>query len=447
MSDNPDPLDHPREWKKEFETAGWWHSFELPDGTLVEGKCNLSGLKERLGKFPIPADLTGQRVLDVGTWDGWFAFELAKRGAHVVALDNWDNPRFREMRQILGLEQHVEYRLLDVYDLAPEALGRFDIVMFLGVLYHLKHPLLALEKVCAVTDGLACIDSFVLREQHRPDADVEHRLVMEFFETDEFGGQTDNWLAPSIPCLAAFCRTAGFARADLAAKLPYSASFACYRKWIAPREEWGPVPQLKDALHHLDFGMNFSVRRDDYIVAWFELDTTGLTLDDVFPEVGAYGVRPIHISRENTKERRWRTTFKLPPGLEPGWHDVKLRVRGSPLSNGVQIAVDLPLLGKTFQIESARDGATWQPDEVDLSRGTTIALWIVGLPEATDRGNLRVTVDGRLAEVSYLEAPNATNKRQLNVAIPLDCSLEPVIEVAVGVVRSTRRVRLVGVGR
>jgi len=196
-------FDHVRTWKREFEASGWWHSFELPDGTTIEGRCNLIGLKQRLANFSIPEDLTGKRVLDIGTWDGWYAFELAKRGADVVAIDCWDNPRFYEMRRMLNLESRVDYRLLDVYDIAPETLGRFDVVMFLGVLYHLKHPLLALEKICSVTRDLACVDSFVLREPHEAELPFEGRLVMEFFETDEFGGQTDNWVAPSAPCLAA----------------------------------------------------------------------------------------------------------------------------------------------------------------------------------------------------------------------------------------------------
>src|SRR5579871_6320834 len=247
-------FDHVRTWKREFEAKGWWHSFELPDGTIIEGRCNLTGLKERLANFPIPADLTGKRVLDIGTWDGWYAFELAKRGAEVVAIDCWDNPRFHEMRRRLNLESRVDYRLLDVYEIDPSHLGYFDIVMFLGVLYHLKHPLLALERVCSVTRDLACVDSFVLREPHHAELPFGGRLVMEFFETEEFGGQTDNWVAPSAPCLAALCRTAGFARVEFAGNLQYSASYACYRHWNVPQVEWGPAPQLIDAFHHLDFG-------------------------------------------------------------------------------------------------------------------------------------------------------------------------------------------------
>ncbi|HEY3838462.1 MAG TPA: hypothetical protein VGL72_17905, partial [Bryobacteraceae bacterium] len=116
-------FDHVRDWKREFEASGWWHSFELPDGRVIEGRCNLFGLKERLANFPVPADLTGKRVLDIGTWDGWYAFELAKRGAQVVAVDCWDNPRFYEMRRLLDLEDRVDYRLLDVYDITPETVG------------------------------------------------------------------------------------------------------------------------------------------------------------------------------------------------------------------------------------------------------------------------------------------------------------------------------------
>ena len=162
-------FDHVRDWKREYEASGWWHSFELPDGTFIEGRCNLIGLKQRLANFPIPDDLTGKRVLDIGAWDGWYSFELAKRGADVLAIDCWDNPRFYEMRRRLGLESRVDYQVLDVYELAPELVGRFDVVMFLGVLYHLKHPLLALEQVCSVTRDMACVDSFVLREPHHPE--------------------------------------------------------------------------------------------------------------------------------------------------------------------------------------------------------------------------------------------------------------------------------------
>ena len=434
-------FDYVREWKHEFEASGWWHSFELPDGSILEGKCDLAGLKERLAVFPLPADLTGKRALDIGTWDGWFAFELAKRGAHVVAIDCWDNPRFREMRRRLNLEARVDYCVMDVYDISTETLGRFDVVMFMGILYHLKHPLLGLERACSVTQDLACVDSFVLREPHRPELEYGGRLVMEFFETDEFGGQTDNWVAPSASCLAAYCRTAGFARAELVGSLQYSASFACYRHWLPPQPEWGVEPLLIDAVHHLDFGINFSARRDDYIVAWFSVETDHLGIKDIFPEVSGYGVRPVYVGRQ---ESNWMATFKLPPGLEPGWHEVRLRVRGSRLSAPARIAVDLPLGKDGIRITTVADGATWKTDEIDLSLGTTLVLWVTGLPVSAERRNIRAKADGRVIEVSYVEPPGASEARQVNVVVPIRGSGESTVEIAIGTVKAEARVRCIG---
>src|SRR5580704_7964240 len=237
-------LDVVRSWGDQRTERGWWHSFELPDGTLIEGVCDLAGLKNRINQFPIPQDLRGKRVLDIGAWDGWFSFEMERRGAAVLAIDNWDNPRFHEMRAMLN--SRVEYRQLDMYELTPERVGRFDIVLFMGVLYHLKHPLLALERVCALTTDLAAVDSFILREKHRPGEKVEDRPVMEFYETNEFGGQTDNWVGPSLSCLQAFCRTAGFARVEHRATLPTGACVACYRKWEPSAKPHNAAPELLD---------------------------------------------------------------------------------------------------------------------------------------------------------------------------------------------------------
>ena len=131
-------------WNDERGERGWWHSFELSDGTLIQGVCDLAGLKDRIAQFPIPQDLRGKRVLDIGAWDGWFSFEMERRGAQVLAIDNWDNPRFHQARTLMNSQ--VEYRQMDIYELTPERVGYFDIVLFMGVLYHLKHPLLALER-------------------------------------------------------------------------------------------------------------------------------------------------------------------------------------------------------------------------------------------------------------------------------------------------------------
>jgi tRNA (mo5U34)-methyltransferase len=127
-----DPYSYVRQWHGQLLSKGWWHSFELPDGSVIEGVNDLAAQKRRLAQYPIPQDLRGKRVLDIGAWDGWFSFEMERRGAEVVAIDRWENPRFYEIRRLLGSK--VDYRELDVHDLRPEKIGRFDIVLFLGVL-------------------------------------------------------------------------------------------------------------------------------------------------------------------------------------------------------------------------------------------------------------------------------------------------------------------------
>ena len=105
----------------------------------------------------------------------------------------------------------------------------FDFVFFLGILYHLKHPLLALEIVCALTTDTAIVESFVT------DANTwrEHQdevPTMEFYETDELGNQLDNWIGPSVGCLMAMCRAAGFARVEFLHTTGFHAGVVCYRK-------------------------------------------------------------------------------------------------------------------------------------------------------------------------------------------------------------------------
>src|SRR5580658_1664325 len=152
-------------WQRGLELSGWWHSFELPDGRHIKGVDSIAAMTRRIAQFPIPEDLRGARVLDIGAWDGWFTFEMERRGADVLGVDCWDNPRFHEIHATL--RSKAEYKIMDVYDLTPASVGRFDIVLFMGVLYHLKHPLLALERVCALATDFAAVDSFVLQETLR----------------------------------------------------------------------------------------------------------------------------------------------------------------------------------------------------------------------------------------------------------------------------------------
>lgn len=403
-----DPFAYVEDWHQRLSKQGWWHSFELPDGTLVEGVNSLDAQKARIAQFPIPVDLTGKRALDIGAWDGWFTFELERRGAHVVAIDRWDNPRFREMHAALG--SRAEYRQMNVYDLDPAKLGRFDVVLFLGVLYHLKHPLLALERVCSVTDDLAAVESFALTDRFLPGMQVEEHSLLRYFERDEFGGQFDNWFAPTPRCLVEMCRTAGFARAELASVHDYGAVVACYRRW-PDGHGTAPAPQLFAAIHAENFGINFRSGNDDYM----QVDASGgedWTLANVQVEVGGLGAAPISTSR--TPQGHWRANFKFPPGLAPGWHEVRLRTADSEWSASVRIAVDLSEIAERLEIAACCDGFDWRPGGFSLSH-RFFSLWLRGLPENADRGNIKIEIDGRRQQVDFAGPEDAGGLRQVNV--------------------------------
>ena len=425
------PFNYVRELQRRMDESGWWHSFELPNGQVIKGSCDLPGLQRRIQQFPIPNDLRGKRVLDIGAWDGWFSFEMERRGAEVLAIDVFDNPRFHQIHEILN--SRVEYQQMDVYDLDPRRIGQFDIVLFMGVLYHLKHPILALERVCSVTRGMAAVDSFALRDSDRPQTDLRNRPIMEFYETDEFGGQTDNWIAPSVPCLMALCRTAGFARSELRSQMEYSTCIACYREWEAVSKTKGTAPRLLNAFHHMNFGINFYSSKDDYITSWFDVFGQEVSLDKLKPQVDSFGVRPLHFSKV---EGHWQATFKCPPGLSPGWHDVTLAIGDSPGSNPVKIAVDLKPDTDSLRIASICDGTTWKPGEINLDLGDSLSMWIEGLPENADRNNVQVIVSGVKAPVAYVEPPK-TEGRQLNASLPAGKWSDATLKVSVKVGATT----------
>ena len=152
-----------QETKKQIEelhTLGFYHSLELPNGEIIPGLLPVDRLRNRLAQYEIPADLRGKRVLDIGAWDGFYTFEMERRGAHVVALDLFRNDKFLLARDMQ--KSKAEYVVGDICRLSSKDLGRFDIVLFFGVLYHVKHPVMALENVCSMTLDTAYVESYVI---------------------------------------------------------------------------------------------------------------------------------------------------------------------------------------------------------------------------------------------------------------------------------------------
>ena len=421
-ANDPATRAHWRGLADEFSESGWYHSIELPDGEVLEGLQTLEQQKERLGRLPIPDDLSGKRVLDIGTWDGWFAFEMERRGADVSAIDNIEQPAFYLARDRLGAK--VDYRVMDVCQLSVADVGRFDLVLFLGVLYHLKHPLLGLEKVCEVTRDMAIVESYVIDDGLPAAGEAASAPVMEFYEEDELANRLDNWIGPNTACLLALCRAAGFARVELLSVIEQRAHVACYRQWDPePDNPTEPPPALTEALNLRTAETRFESRLDDYVSLWFESGGGSESPPEfenagVFPEIGGYGVRPIYVGRK--AENAWQVNCKLPPGLEPGRHTVRVRTAGSRFSNPVEIAVDLtppPLELTGMKIVSVTDAETFDENQVWLGKQTWASLWVEGLPASVRREHLRVRLGGATLAVSYLGPADKDGYRQVNVQL------------------------------
>ncbi len=158
----------------------------------------------------MPANLSGMSVLDIGAWDGAYSFEAERRGAkRVVALDSfcwsgggWGSKEgFELARKMLGSK--VEDVEMEVLDVSPERLGTFDFTLFLGVLYHMKHPLLALEKVASVTDGFLILQTETSMLPWR-------KPYVRFFPGREMNNDPTNWCAPNLPWIRAALGLQGF---------------------------------------------------------------------------------------------------------------------------------------------------------------------------------------------------------------------------------------------
>jgi tRNA (mo5U34)-methyltransferase len=143
-----------RDWlRAQVEAEDYWfQQVDLGDGVVTPGWSN--PLTEKLPFFGLPDDMSGMRVLDIGCCEGFFSFEAERRGAEdVVAIDSFPESirRFNICRSALGSKANGY--LASVYDLNPKNFGTFDLVMYFGVLYHLRHPLLSLQKIATVATG------------------------------------------------------------------------------------------------------------------------------------------------------------------------------------------------------------------------------------------------------------------------------------------------------
>ncbi len=229
----------------------WFHSIDMGDGLVSPGVKPQEQLKREWESMELPA-LSGKSVLDINSWDGFFAFEAEERGAtKVTALDRF--------MWTMHLDQHMEYwqrckeegRAPEPYETRPyydpESLpgkigfdtahalresgaasvvgdfmdmdlaevGEHDVVFFLGSLYHMEDPLRSLRRVASVTSELAIIETEAAEFPGHHD-----RAVCEFFPGSELNGDPSNWWAPNAKALTGMCRAAGFTRVELVSGPP-----------------------------------------------------------------------------------------------------------------------------------------------------------------------------------------------------------------------------------
>jgi len=223
----------------------WFHSIELGQGVTSKGWKSATQLAEEFQRMRLP-DLRGKSVLDINAWDGYFSFAAERSGAkRVVALDHymwamdlaehskyWKECKERGVSpepyhkmpyykpdQLPGkigfdtahraLQSKVEVVIGDFMEMDLAPLGTFDVVFYLGSLYHMENPLQAMRNVAAVTKEMAVIET-----EAASFPPFDQRALCEFFESDELNGDISNWWSPNDKALAGLCRAAGFSRVD-----------------------------------------------------------------------------------------------------------------------------------------------------------------------------------------------------------------------------------------
>jgi len=188
--------------------TNWFHSIDFGKGLISPGRVPLEAKQRFLKTLNLPS-LKNKTVLDIGAWDGFWSFEAERRGAQVTALDSycWNGPGTGDKKGFdlahKWFNSKVKTIEMDVIDICPEKTGQYDIVFFFAVLYHMKHPLLALEKVASVTKEVAIIETHL-------NLNTIPTPAMAFYPGTELNGDGSNWFSPNIPAMTGMLQTAGF---------------------------------------------------------------------------------------------------------------------------------------------------------------------------------------------------------------------------------------------
>jgi tRNA (mo5U34)-methyltransferase len=202
--------------QQKIDALKWCHPLEL-GGIQTRPQWHVRRRFARRLKFlQIPQDLTGKSVLDIGAWDGFFSFECERRGAaRVLAIDTfaWDHygkDGFLLAREML--KSKVEHQRCAAEDIDAATLGTFDLVLFLGVFYHLRSPIQVLDRIRAVTTGTLICETHALVPAFH-----EKYPLVSFFPGDglEAGLKYEFSSEPTIEAMRQMLRSSGFTQVDV----------------------------------------------------------------------------------------------------------------------------------------------------------------------------------------------------------------------------------------
>ena len=190
-----------------MEDISWFHSIPFPDGTITNGAGKYSDLKA-CADLVFNFDVSGKSVLDIGAWDGFFSFEAEKRGARrVLATDYfcWEILKLKDGFDFAKkkLNSKVEELVIDLPELTIDLVGRFDVVLFLGVLYHLKDPKVQLERLLPLSNDIFVIETLTALN----DLDVP---AFRYIPSGSINGDVTNHFAPNILALTAMLNDLGY---------------------------------------------------------------------------------------------------------------------------------------------------------------------------------------------------------------------------------------------
>jgi tRNA (mo5U34)-methyltransferase len=222
--------------------APWFHRIDLGDGIFTKTESVMGEPVDHpreswevIGRC-LPDDLRGKSVLDVGCNGGFYCVEAKRRGAGRVLGVDGQRQHVRQalfVRKVLGLD--LEFRRFSVYDLKPENVGRFDITLALGLVYHLKHLVFALERLFDVTNELLIIESAIIPPEKTPESFVQplgsvQQMLHPLFYADnppDAKEQVFNWFLPSAAALEALLRNTGFEDVSVASIVRDRAVIVC----------------------------------------------------------------------------------------------------------------------------------------------------------------------------------------------------------------------------